>query len=120
MAPQIRPVVAGLMSCSAQGWDAGWNPSGYTDLHPAIPADYLWHSSIPYEPWNQDRILTGECRFRTNPPGQGTLSWRFNYEISDRGLGCTPNCPVVPKVAPRETPGAAAPYSSTLEITYDR
>ena len=48
------------------------------------------------------------------------LSWRFNYEISDRGLGCTPNCPVAPKVAPRETPGAAAPYSSTLEITYDR
>jgi hypothetical protein len=120
MAPQIQLLVAGTMNCTADGWDGNWNPSGYHDDHPAIPAWYVWHSSIQNEPWNQDRILTGECRFRTNPPGQGTLSWRFNYEISDRGLGCTPNCPVAPEVPLRKKLDASAPpYSSTLQITYD-
>jgi hypothetical protein len=120
MAPQVQLIVAGSMSCAAQGWSGDWVPSGYSDLHPAIPADYFWHSSIPNEPWNQDRILTGECNFRTNPPGQGTLSWRFNYEISDRGLGCTPNCPLAPKVSPRQQGTDTPPFSSTLQINYDR
>jgi hypothetical protein len=120
MAPQIQLLVAGTMACTAQGWDGNWNPSSYHDDHPAIPAWYVWHSSIQNEPWNQDRILTGECRFRTNPPGQGTLSWRFNYEISDRGLGCTPNCPVAPELPLRKKLDAPAkPYSSILQITYD-
>ncbi|MBL7259250.1 hypothetical protein [Paractinoplanes lichenicola] len=114
LSPALRAVAASSMTCVARGYDANLQPTGYFDQH-LVPFDYTWHSSIANEPWNQDRAMTGLCQFRINPRGTATVRFQFNYEISDRGLGCTPNCPRV-----QRSDDSAGAYTSELSIDYDR
>jgi hypothetical protein len=114
LAPQLQAIATTPMTCTAQGWDSNYLPTGYFDRHVDIPVDYLWHSTIRNEPWDQDRTLTGSCVFRVNPPGTATVSWQFNYEISQRGLVCSPNCPRVPA---RDADGA---FESAYSVAYDQ
>ncbi|WP_280397578.1 hypothetical protein [Nocardia carnea] len=76
LSDSVRAIVQGTMACGAHVE----GKRGYSDHHPSIPADYLWHSSVPGLRLDTQYRLVANCAF-TATNGHTTAPGRVDYSV---------------------------------------
>ncbi|SDN72520.1 hypothetical protein [Allokutzneria albata] len=106
VAPQVRAIAAGRMTCKA-----GHMQLPYSDHHANVAVTYTWHSSVPNNARNKNYDLWGHCAFPVKvggKTGMANLRFTFAYRVS----GATKRSAVAAAAEPR-----GPEYTSELTIS---
>ena len=109
VSPALRAISTGNMACIASQTQNG-KVTNYHDSHPSVPTKtYVWHSTVPKNPYSYSEILAGSCTFPVEGDGTAVLTFSFHYTASDGGTSAVKG--------PAANVKSAGEYSSKLSIS---